>query len=72
MRKQLHLLRIMTELQYTPIHHASKNCHLEVVKFLVNTCDKVDVRNNVYQTPIDLARQSGNRRIVKFLEGVMK
>ena len=56
----------------TPIHHASKNCHLEVVKFLVNTCDKVDVRNNKNETPFDLVRKSGNRKIAKFLEGVMK
>ena len=56
----------------TPIHLASKNCHVEVVRFLVNTCDKADVRNNKNETPVDLARESGNRRIVKFLDGVKK
>ena len=54
----------------TPLHWASWNGRLEVVKFLVSIgCDK-EARDNYGRTPLHCASSDGHHEIVKFLVSI--
>jgi ankyrin repeat protein len=51
----------------TPLHQASQNGHLDVVKYLVENRVDVNVVNEDGWTPLYLAAKKGNVEVVKFL-----
>ena len=53
----------------TPLHDASRNGHLEVVKFLVETLHcPVDTKESCSKTPLEWAFFKGHYHIVRYLK----
>jgi len=52
----------------TPLHHAAKKGHLEVVEYLLNQKCEINMKNQDGKTPLTVARQSLNFKIVEFLK----
>ena len=52
----------------TPINNASYNDHLEVVKYLYETCHaNIETKDRIGRTPINIASANGHLEIVKYL-----
>ena len=58
---------------WTPLHYASQNCHLDAVKYLVDThhCDP-QVKKNDNATPLHIAASHGHLELVKSFVEDMK
>jgi ankyrin repeat protein len=53
--------------EWTPLHLAAQNGHLNVVKFLVEQQAEMNMKNTNGSTPLHLAAQNGHLNVVKFL-----
>jgi ankyrin repeat protein len=50
-----------------PLHHASQNVHLDIVRLLIDSGATVDIRNGIQQTPLALASGKGKVEVGRFL-----
>ena len=55
----------------TPLNNPSANCHLDVVKYLYETCHaNAETKNSFGWTPINLASVKGHVDVVKYLSKI--
>jgi ankyrin repeat protein len=52
---------------WNPVHAASQNGHLDVVRLLIDAGVPVDIRNGAGKTPLALASSKGKLEVVHFL-----
>ena len=51
-----------------PLHRASENGHVDVVKVLIDNGADVNAKDNDGKTPLDVAKSNNNHSIVKLLD----
>lgn len=54
-------------LQYTPLHWAARNGHLEIAEILISRGADLDAEDPAYSTPLYLAAEEGYPKVVEFL-----
>ena len=54
-------------LQYTPLHWAARNGHLEIAEILISRGADLDAEDPDYSTPLYLAAEQGHPKVVEFL-----
>ncbi len=62
-------LKITSDLEYTPLHAAAQQGHLETVKLLYKKGADVNAQAACGSTPLHLAAQNGQLEVVNFLLG---
>ena len=56
----------------TPIHHAAREGHLDVIKFLAPLTENPNAPDKHGNTPIDLAIRRGHNEVAQFLQSYIK
>lgn len=62
-----HDVNVVGQGGYTALHAAAENNHMDVLKYLVAKGAKIDARLETGETPLELARLSGNAEAEKYL-----